>query len=192
LSINQTNVAVWSALLAGAIVPGDITQTNLLPGNGGLAAVISPVGPYNLYTAATNNPPLWQIINGINNMRTNYYNGEFQRLGDILSVPQLTVASPYLSGNAGYMSDAIYERIPQMTLGMLKCDHTPRFVIFAYGQSLKPANNSIVTGGNYSGLCTNYQITAESASRAVVRMDKNASGNGYHAVIENFNYLPPD
>jgi hypothetical protein len=133
------------------------------------------------------------VVNGIVSARTNFYNGEFQRLGDILSVSNLTVTSPYLSlGNLSMANDAVYERLPQEILGMLKCDHTPRFVIYAYGQTLKPANNSIVPSGTYAGLCTNYQISAEAASRAVIRLDKNASGNGYHAVIENFNFLPPD
>ena len=62
--------------------------------------------------------------------------------------------------------------------------------------------NSVLTGGAYNGLCTNYQITAETATRAVVRVVGTNSINGAlvvtnqvinnNAVIESFNVLPPD
>jgi hypothetical protein len=84
----------------------------------------------------------------------------------------------------------VYERLPQQVLGLLKGGEQPRFVIYAYGQALKPANNSIVTGGPYLGLCTNYQITAEVAIRAVVRIE--GATNNPRAVTESFDVLPPD
>src|SRR5262249_40477476 len=110
--------------------------------------------------------------------------------GDILAAPELTVASPYLSGNTNLMNDAVYERIPQQILGLLRAGDQPRFVIYSYGQALKPAPHSIIQSGLYLGLCTNYQITAEAATRAVVRID--GAPNNPHAIIENFNVLPPD
>jgi hypothetical protein len=69
-------------------------------------------------------------------------------------------------------------------------------VIYAFGQALKPAPQSIISGGQFLGLCTNYQITAEVATRSVVRIDDAlpVPGRPYkpHAVLENFNVLPPD
>lgn len=45
-------------------------------------------------------------------------------------------------------------------------------VIYANGQSLKPAERGVyVGGGPYQGITTNYQVTGEQASRSVVRID---------------------
>jgi hypothetical protein len=90
----------------------------------------------------------------------------------------------------------MYERIPQQIMSLLRLGQT-RFVIYSYGQTLRPAPNSIVTSsGQFFGLCTNYQITAEVATRAVVRVDNaptplNTNATP-HIVIESFNILPPD
>ncbi len=75
-------------------------------------------------------------------------------------------------------------------MSLLTLNRTPRFVIYAYGQSLRPANHSIVTSGPHFNLCTNYQITAEVAARAVVRVD--GAPTNSHVVVESFNFLPPD
>jgi hypothetical protein len=182
LSINQTNLAAWSAVLSGVNVLPD-TRTNgfILP-----AGVYDPAAP----------PPLVKLVNGIINARTNFPNYSYQRLGDILAAPELTVNSPYISTNASFINDDVVERIPQQILGLLKGGESPRFVIYSYGQALKPAVRSIVTSGPYFGLCTNYQITAEVATRAVVRIDgaQPVPGQPYrpHAVVESFNVLPPD
>src|SRR5262249_43484774 len=152
---------------------------------------------------------------GINNARVNtniFPKKVFTHAGDILSVPELTVGSPYLfptnyigtypngywSGASPFLNwgnpstinirstdptqrltaqeqtqinDAALERIPQQIMGLLRLDQSPRFVIYAYGQSLKPAPRSILTSGPFFGLCTNYQVTAEAATRTVVRID---------------------
>jgi hypothetical protein len=183
LSINQTNLAAWSAVLAGVnVLPDLLTNT-----------FIQPAGVYN-----TNTPPaLVQIVsgpNGIINARTNFPNNTFQRLGDILATPALTVASPYLSTRTNLMNDAVVERIPQQILGLLRSGDQPRFVIYSYGQTLKPAAHSVIPnsllGNQFVGLCTNYQITAEVATRAVVRID--GAPQNPHAVVESFNVLPPE
>jgi len=88
------------------------------------------------------------------------------------------------------LNDAAIERIPQQILGLLRLDQTPRFVIYSYGQALKPAEHSIVTSGPYFGLCTNYQVTAEVATRAVVRIE--GAPTNPRVVIENYNVLPPE
>jgi hypothetical protein len=180
LSVNQTNLAAWSAILSGVYVMPNIATNE----------VISPAG---VYTASTG---IVAIVNGIINARTNFPNYSYQRLGDILAAPQLTVASPFLNGNLNQMNDEVVERIPQQIAGLLKGSEQPRFVIYAFGQALKPAPQSIISGGPYLGVCTNYQITAEVATRSVVRIDgaQPVPGRPYnpHAVIENFNVLPPD
>jgi hypothetical protein len=128
--------------------------------------------------------------------------GVFTSMGQILSVPQLTVNSPYLdtsSGNAALLTDEAYERIPQQIMSLLRLG-TPRYVIFAYGQSLKPADHSIVQSGQFFGMCTNYQITGEVATRTVVRFDNllvPGAPNGTvfsvpHAVTDSFNVLGPE
>ena len=195
LSINQTGLAAWSAVLSGVSVllndSGVISATNIEP-----AAV---------------SPELEFIVQGINATRAAanqnatpvYPNGQFQSLGDILAVPELTENSPFLNTNglpdkfADGISDAVLERIPQQTLSLLTLSHSPRFVIYSYGQTLRPAERSIVTaGGRFFGLCTNYQVTAETATRAVVRVDggfvRSATNYPPKVVIEQFNVLPPD
>jgi CTP synthase (UTP-ammonia lyase) len=69
-------------------------------------------------------------------------------------------------------------------------------VVYAFGQALKPAEHSLVTtSGPFFGLCTNYQVTAESVIRAVVRVDNapsaRAPNNVPRLVVESFNVLGP-
>lgn len=124
-------------------------------------------------------------------------------------MPELTDASPYLSLATNSLSfqrgvnDVAYEWLPQQILSLLRSGE-PRFVIYAYGQALRPAENSIITtGGQFFGLCTNYQITAEVAARAVVRVegspnpaDANNPNPKRHypprLIVESYNYLPPE
>jgi hypothetical protein len=94
-------------------------------------------------------------------------------------------------------------------MSLLRCSGSPRYVIYCYGQALKPAPNSVYTGGGqFFGMVTNYQVVSEIATRAVVRFGStvtnvvtaNSFGNWFsmpmvtnnNAVIENFNILPPD
>ncbi len=78
--------------------------------------------------------------------------------------------------NARIMLDAIndsfVERIPQQTLGLFMLEQNPRLAIYAYGQSLRPAERGVyVSPGPYQLMVTNYQITGEVASRTVVRIE---------------------
>jgi hypothetical protein len=110
-------------------------------------------------------------------------------VGQILAVPQLTTASPYLNINIGNITDAEYEWIPQQIMGLLRVG-TPRYAIYAYGQSLKPAANSIVQSGQFFGMCTNYQITGEVLTRSIVRFD-NMPVPGYPAPGQSYGYALP-
>ena len=211
LSVNQTHLASWSALFSGVValtnatdVPMDTTTpivTNM---------VISPAGADTVYS------PVSKILNGtvaitgadgINATRQSFTNadgvvGAFEHIGDILNVPAYTEHSPFINRVDGAaindrlkfdISDELYEWLPQQTLGLLRASSTPRFVIYCYGQTLRPAANGLVTdtAGGQFGLCTNYSVTAESAARAVIRVE-NAKTKSPHIVVESFNALPPN
>jgi hypothetical protein len=226
MSINQTNLASWSAILSGVLA-----ITNIAPDSDlGLSPPLpqyapSVIEPALIYNSAQP-PALVKIVQGIMRTRadTNLFpQGVFTHLGDILSVPELTiggtfigtypkgywyVGSPFLNlgttnginpGNQTPrlrlpvqqlrgLNDEAIERIPQQILGLLRLDPAPRYVIYSFGQTLKPADHSLVTAGPYFGLCTNYQVVAESAIRTVVRIE--GSPTNSHAVIESFNPLP--
>lgn len=219
LDVNQTNLAAWSAVFSGVVALTNSSAPNVL--SRGTAPtydplVIEPAGIYNAFDTNTWTP-LVRLVAGINaeRERTNgigglvHPGGWFRSTGDILSVPELTDASPYLSLATNSLSfqrgvnDVAYEWLPQQILSLLRSGE-PRFVIYAYGQALRPAENSIITtGGQFFGLCTNYQITAEVAARAVVRVegspnpaDANNPNPKRHypprLIVESYNYLPPE
>jgi hypothetical protein len=213
LSVNQTNLAAWSAVLSGVMV---FTNNLDAKGNPILDAVgnpvpgwvpIQPAGTYDP-TYLTNWPPIARLLNGINvaRFRSNPRH-VFTRMSDILATPELTTASPFLNTNNtptlknSGLNDAAYERLPQQIAGLLKADSVPRFVIYSFGQTLKPeSTRAIVKSGPLAGLCTNYQIVAESVTRTVVRLEGLQPNRGpnppaitqLHPVIESFNVLPAD
>jgi hypothetical protein len=94
----------------------------------------------------------------------------------------------------------MYEWLPQQIMGLLTVSGTPqnppRYVIYCYGQTLKPAPNGLVSSGTYFGMCTNYQVTAESASRVVIEVQNTPTPANPtatpHVVVEQYNPLPPD
>src|SRR5205823_759765 len=110
MSVNQSGMAAWSAILSGVIV-----NTNVDTNSWG---VIQPAGVYNQLDTNTWSP-LVHIVSAINDIRTTNYGGGFRKLGDILSVPELTVRSPFLDSDTNVLSDEVYERIPQQILGLL-------------------------------------------------------------------------
>jgi hypothetical protein len=172
-------LAAWSALFSGIVVP-----TNTI----GAYTVIDPAG------VATANSPLYAIVTNINYMRAHFTNhdgvaGSFEHVGDILSVSKLTQASPFLLGQTN-IPDALMEWLPQQTMSLLRASDQPRFVIYSYGQTLKPALNGVVNNGPYAGMITNYQVTAETVTRSVVRIE--GAPTNAHAVVESYNILPPE
>jgi hypothetical protein len=201
MSINQTNMAAWSAMLSGVLVmTNTVTDTRLTdnplmrPTNDWM--VVQPAGIYDQTLAPTQWPQVAQMVRGMNAVRaTTNFHGSFKKLGDILAVPQLTVESPFINRATQQqreraIDDAAVERIPQQILGLLKVESAPRFVIYSYGQSLKPANNGVIVSGDYFNLCTNYQVTAEVAVKAVVRVE--GVPNKPKVIVESYNPLPPD
>jgi hypothetical protein len=192
LSVNQTNLAAWSAVLSGVSV-----LTNLSPANVPLGGqppqfaemIIQPDASVGLI----HNRQLRQIVNKINRTRlgevlTNQQTiPVFNRLGRILATPELTVASPFLNPQ-NIVTDMVLERIPQQILSLLREDE-PRFVVYAFGQSLREAPNSLyLQAGSFNRLCTNYQITAEYAAKAVIRIE--GAPLNPRAVIESYRELP--
>ncbi len=219
LSVNQSagssdpgsGLAAWSAMFSGIAVPTSLTNSY---------AIISPAGTLGAGSI------LWPLVTNINTVRANFTNadglvGTFEHVGDILAAPALTEQSPFLTGldpNA-QISDELYEWLPQQTMSLLRVSDSPRYVIYCYGQALKPAPGSVISsssklpsGLNPLGMVTNYQIVSEIATRAVVRFNSsvtNAITTNYdglgnlvwytvpvvtnnNAVIESFNILPPD
>jgi hypothetical protein len=190
-------LAAWSALFSGVVVPTNTT--------GGFT-VIQPAGP------AGPGSLLGELVTNINITRVTFTNadglvGTFEHVGDILAAPALAEQSPFLSyvDPAVGTNDEMYEWLPQQVMSLLRCSSSPRYVIYCYGQTLKPAPNSLVTGGQFFGMVTNYQIVSEAATRAVVRFNSTLTNIvstdlstvtnrviNNNAVIERFNVLPPD
>ena len=225
LPINQSGLAAWSAVFGGMVALTNATPDDELINNGAPTgfepAIIDPAGAYDPADAKTWGAMV-KIVQGINNTRTNRFSDHtFRRLGDLLDTPELTEASPFLNLSPVQkekgVNDAVYEWLPQQMLSLVRLGQ-PRFVIYSFGQTLKPAPGAIQLSGPYFGMATNYQITAEVATRAVVRMDGSPdprytndtvypypdprgrwildpkTGQFYppRIVVENFNVLPPD
>jgi hypothetical protein len=214
LPINQTNLAAWSALFSGVVAltnaSTDSQLTQIVPTNRFGALIINPVG------LDGTNSPLWKLVEGINRRRDiRYPDGKpvypgqsFKNLGDILSVPELSTNSPFLNLASDTqlqrgINDAVYEWLPQQVMGLLRTGE-PRFVVYSFGQTLRPARNSLYQGtGPFRLMCTNYQVTAEIATRTVLRVagspDPALANHPDPArrypprlVVESFNLLPPD
>ena len=145
-----------------------------------------------------------QIVDGINRTRALEVNRfpsglgtpYFHRMGRILATPELTFASsvlpPLPDGSLQrpwpfLPRDEVLERIPQHILSLLKEDE-PRFVVYAFGQALKEAPNSLYLGeGTFNRMCTNYQVKSESVTRSVIRIE--GSLTQPRAVVESYNEL---
>jgi hypothetical protein len=195
-------LAAWSALFSGMVV----LTNNLALSNG---VVIPTTASLIINPAGVNgaNSQLGEIVTNINYTRSLFPMQAFTHVGDILSVPALTENSLFLNTNTPItgifkkyptleygISDEVYEWLPQQMMELLRVGDAPRYVVYCYGQTLKPAPNGLVLSGNFFGLCTNYQITAESATRAVIRVDAHVTvtGTNYTTTVESYNVLPPN
>ncbi|HKQ37609.1 MAG TPA: hypothetical protein VJ063_05985 [Verrucomicrobiae bacterium] len=169
LSINQTNFAAWSAALGGVI-----NLSNLVVDVSG-----EPVETFIPVQIDPSSSQLLTIYEGIQKVREKMPDKTFRRLGDLLRVPELSDGSPWINGDTSVadpeygLSDWMLERLPQQLLSLLKVGD-PRYVIYAWGQSLRPAENSILSSGTYMGMCTNYQVTGEFVTRTVFQIEGTA------------------
>lgn len=177
LSVNQDGAAAWSAVFSG--VPA--LHNSQQGGTNFFSTIITP-----------GSPQFSNLVAGINAARAARPTGRFNYLGEILATPELSDRSPYLRlrpARLGVPRDEVVERLPQQILGLLKPDE-PRFVIYAYGQSLRPAPNSVIVApGPYFQMATNYQITGEYGTKTVLRLE--GSAQAPRAVVESFSVLPP-
>ena len=184
LSINQTNFAAWSALFSGVLV---LSNTPALDDAGN-----SVIEKYEPWTIEPGSQQLQILYEAIQKRREQFPDKVFRRLGDLLSVAELTELSPFLDRSDAEIpvrdsaGDVAWERIPQQVLSLLKVGD-PRYVIYAYGQSLRPADNSILTSGSHMGMCTNYQVTGEFVSRSVLQIEGTAGQP--RPITKSFNIL---
>ena len=194
-------LAAWSAVFSGVVALSNSATAGTAP----IPVAIPPAGPGGI------DSPVGLMVSNINVVRVNIVNqdgtgGVFEHIGDILRAPLLTEQSPFLNWSDATqqqngISDELYEWVPQQVMGLLRIAPMPRYVVYCYGQALRPAPNSVFlgAGGNF-GLVTNYQVVAESAARALIRVDKNvitnalgvATGTNYSTTIESYNVLGPD
>ena len=222
LSVNQHNSAAWAAVLAGM----PVLITNLPPSGmfdaAGFLAMPQPQDQFIVpdgdaaYSGVSNEFTV--IVEGINRWRAAQTNGVFTNIGSILATPQLSLGvhtnSPYIgdvvmAGNSSAqwrgqpVSDPMAERIPQQLLSLVTLegvDIPARFAVYGWGQSLSPAPRSLVTtpGATFQ-LCTNYQVTGETLTKTIFRLEPRIvntvpGGNTNPAVnlqlvIESFEYL---
>jgi hypothetical protein len=212
IGVNQSGLAAWSAVLSGVVVLTNHVELNDVAKR---FAARNPLQPPALSFAviqpgltAASESPVGKIVNGINRTRLWFTNGLYASVGQILAVPELTLQSPFL-----YLSDVrfrqmgiseeAYEMIPRQVLSLIRSDE-PRFVIYAFGQALQPAPDSLIknAASEYYNLCTNYQITAEMATKTVIRFENTARKIGsavapgqrmvLRPVVESFEQLPAD
>jgi len=191
LGVNQTNIAAWSAVLGGISVLSNTAtilhsqeHTNYL---------------YNEIIVEPGSPQVHSIVSGIIRTKEKMPGGVFKYMGELFATPELSELSPYLdvgpktvgsilSEQRKYgIADYAYERIPEQILSLIRED-VPYIVVYAFGQSLAPSQDSIILSGPYRGLCTNYVITGEAAAKAIVKIS--GSVNEPKVEIENFNYIP--
>jgi hypothetical protein len=173
LSVNQTNDAAWAAVFGGVIF---ITNST-----GGI-----PLNPTNdvYYLMDTNIGTSY----GINVVRALQTNQLFHHIGDILQASTLTAFPP--EQTEAPQSDEMIERIPQQTLGLLKLG-LPQFVIYSWGQSLKPKNLYSSGSGNLLNICTNYEITGEYLTRTVCHvLSTDGTASAPKIIIDNYNIEP--
>jgi hypothetical protein len=222
LSVNQTNLAAWSAVFSGMVALTNVTSypNSAFPAGVKLTSsnswVIIPPAGVNGYNSA-----FGTLVTNINfarygtNLTYGFTNadgvvGSYEHAGDILANPVLTEHSPFLNlGNASLqnqqanllkfgISDAAYEWLPQQMMGLVRETRDPRYVIYCYGQALRPAPNGLVTSASNFGLVTNYQVVAESVVRAVVSVHAQVNMSGSYPVtnyttrVESYNVLPPE
>ena len=197
-------LAAWSALFSGMPALSNTVRYPLLGSRPVyVSQIISPVG------MAGSESALWKIVNGPNGINVTRANTNlnphqaFLHAGQILATPALSVASPFLnvtnttspgarvggSTLTAGINDEMYEWLPQQMMGLVRGTEQ-RYVLYCFGQALRPAPNGSVSGGAWNGLVTNYQVTAQSVVRAVIRVD-NANTTQPHAVVESYNVLPP-
>jgi Tfp pilus assembly protein PilX len=203
VSVNQTNDGPWYALLAGVAVNNTPPPAGHSIGPPPIAIpppVVDPTGIAPLLYGVTvtnfddNGVQLLSTIAGINAIRSAQPDGVFHNIGSVFNSPMLTVSSPYLNASnslTGYFKDEEVEAIPQQVAGLLKLGQ-PQFVIYCYGQALKPKDIYFGSQPNLFNLCTNYQITGEYLTRAVCHVVGDPAAANVKFQVDSVNIIPAD
>ena len=223
LSVNQTNTAAWSAVLSGTIVATNIVGHNqaiqfktrgvnpadayapivIQPGTRQIAEIVDSINfarTHQVDIIRNPDPNANPNLTFIPIVRTNALAGRpaevFRHMGEVLSAPALSVQSPFLNRSQaqvqGVWNDRAVEFLPQQILSLLQRDE-PRFVVYAFGQSLKPAPRSLTTDPDYYHMCTNYQITGEVITKTTFRVEGRPMdpSDPLRPVVEKYEILPP-
>ncbi|MBN9691733.1 MAG: hypothetical protein J0M24_15950 [Verrucomicrobia bacterium] len=179
LGVNQAGVSAWAAVLSGVPLLETTSTTNpdnplplfLEPGSPEITQMITG------YThAGTNVPGLLASMAAVKNGVQVNPDGVFPKLGSILQVPTFSDRAPFLNQDIGWtnatrVGDEVLERLPQQILSLLRADE-PRFVVYSFGQTLKPAQGAVnLRPGPLYGIVTNYVITGEYVTKTVLRLD---------------------
>ena len=180
LSVNQTNNAPWYAVLAGVAINTNVTNPHMSP----------PAPGPSLWLDPTNVTPLLDGPGGINLTRNLQPDQVFHSTASLFNTPLLTTGSPFLPGPAGAYNDEQVEAIPQQVAGLLKLGQ-PQFVIYGYGQALKPKDIYFGPDHNFN-LVTNYQITGEFVTRTVCHVVGDPVAANVKIQVDSFNILPAD
>jgi hypothetical protein len=193
LSVNQSQVAAWSAVLSGVpVITNSVADRQYQINRGTPRQFGVPSANLGDLLIEPGSVQLSNIVRNINQYRAQQPMGVFSYLGEILGTPALTMAyagngrivgSPYLnlsdaqiravdgrSYDFHALTDEAIEAIPARVLSLLKEDE-PRVTIYCFGQTLKPAARSYVTSAQFYNLCVNYQVTGEYVTKAVVRVE---------------------
>jgi hypothetical protein len=189
VSVNQSDAASWSAVLSGVLV-----RTNNL-----LRARQNREAKFDTIPIEPASPQILGMVDSINNHRAQLTNQAslFNSAGDILAVPELTIRSPFLNRELDQpkygITDAAYESIPRQTLSLLH-NGDARYLVYTFGQALKPADRSVVNQSGFLNLVTNYQITGEVVTRTLLRVESDSSRptNNVRIVVEKYDVLPSD
>jgi hypothetical protein len=102
---------------------------------------------YDPLLLSSNSPQLWTAVAGIQATRANSTGQFFRTVGDVLSVPELSLASPWL--NHAYdqtpvgISDEAYEKIATQLLPLLRAD--------SVGTASVQSSQTVTTFGGYDG-----------------------------------------
>jgi hypothetical protein len=184
LSVNQTNSAPWYALFSGISVNPNLPPldpTNVPPLLDGEFVI----------GRDSNGNPITNFFGGINNLRAVESDQTFHNIGSVFKSPMLSVNSPFLTGQIISWTDEEVEAIPQQVAGLLKLGQ-PQFVIYGYGQALKPKDIYFGSQSNLFNLCTNYQITGEFLTRTVCHVVGDPSAANLKIQVDSFNIIPAD
>jgi hypothetical protein len=109
-SADQPGVSAWRALLDGLTV---LTNTD--------------IGQFDPVIVSSNSPQAAIVAAALDASRSSQPNGTFRSIGDLLAIPELSVASPWLDTNGAAqlfssMNDEACEAIPSQLLPLLRPD----------------------------------------------------------------------